>query len=165
MRKRVPEDRKLNSDEITEIINKTNKISEIVNLARQKLNWTQEELSFRSEVSEGTISRLENNKTNPRQKTIIKILKAVGFPPAKLFRNPPKWLVQHEDFYATLRACRKYYGWTQKDMAVRSGLSLRTIKYFENGRYNARLSSLSKLERVLGIPSGILFFLSAKRCN
>ena len=158
MKKRVPKDRKLNSDEIKGITGEINKISEIIKLARQKLNWTQEELSFRSDVSTETISRLENSKTNPRQRTITKILDAVGFPVTELYWKLPEWFVQHEDFSETLRFCRKHYGWTQKDMAAQSGLSLRTIKYFENGRYNARLSSLSKLERVIGLPNGMLFF-------
>ena len=163
MKKRVPKDRKLNSDEIKGITGEINKISEIIKLARQKLNWTQEELSFRSDVSTRTISRLENSKTNPRQRTITKILDAVGFPVTELYWKLPEWFVQHEDFSETLRFCRKHYGWTQKDMAAQSGLSLRTIKYFENGRYNARLSSLSKLERVIGLPNGMLFFFLDKK--
>ena len=162
-------ERKLNSNEIRTISETTNDLSERIRLARKVLNWTQAELSFQANVSESTISRVENKKTNPLLTTIIKLLKALG---AMSFlkvnscdtsdtSDTPVWLSACGNFSQALRAARRQRGWTQKVLAKCSNLSLRTIKYFENCDCNVRLSSLLKLEIALGLKKGVLCVLAA----
>ena len=162
-------ERKLNSNEIRTISETTNDLSERIRFARKALNWTQAELSFHANVSESTISRVENKKTNPLLTTIIKLLKALG---AMSFLkvnscdtsdtpDTPVWLSTCGNFSQALRAARRQRGWTQKVLAKCSNLSLRTIKYFENCDCNVRLSSLLKLEIALGLKKGVLCVLAA----
>ena len=156
-------DRKLNYDEIRTISETTNDLSERIKLARKALHWTQEELAFRANVSESTISRVENKKTNPLLTTIIKLLKALG---AMSFLkvnscDTPVWLSACGNFSQALRAARRQCAWTQKELAKQSNLSLRTIKYFENCDCNLRLSSLLKLEIAFGLRKGVLCALAA----
>ena len=162
-------ERKLNSNEIRTISETTNDLSERIRLARKVLNWTQAELSFQANVSESTISRVENKKTNPLLTTIIKLLKALG---AMSFlkvnscdtsdtSDTPVWLSACGNFSQALRAARRQCAWTQKELAEQSNLSLRTIKYFENCDCNLRLSSLLKLEIALGLKKGFLCVLAA----
>ena len=162
-------ERKLNSNEIRTISETTNDLSERIRLARKALNWTQAELSFRANVSESTISRVENKKTNPLLTTIIKLLKALGamsFLKVTLCDtsdtpDTPVWLSACGNFSQALRAARRQCAWTQKELAEQSNLSLRTIKYFENCDCNVRLSSLLKLEIALGLKKGVLCVLAA----
>ena len=159
-------ERKLNSNEIRTISETTNDLSERIRLARKALNWTQAELSFQANVSESTISRVENHKTNPQMRTIIKLLKALG---AMSFltvnscdtSDTPVWLSACGNFSQALRAARRQRVWTQKVLAKCSNLSLRTIKYFENCDCNVRLSSILKIEIALGLNKGVLCVLAA----
>ena len=81
-----------------------------------------------------------------------------------LFRkseNIPDWLAKPKNLSEALRAGRKHHGLTQKELAVRSGLSLRTIKYYENKKCNPRFSSLSKIEAILELEKGVLYAIAA----
>ncbi len=137
MWKRVPEDRKLNQSEITQIGKSTSHLSEIIVLACSMLNWTQEELSFRSDVSTTTISRIKNNKTNPRLNTISKLAEAFGCPVSMLLGISR----EISNISEILKNYRKKHALTQKKLAQRVGMSLSTIKYYEKGVCNARLYS------------------------
>ena len=187
MKAYVVQNRLLTPKEVEYIFKTANTWSEQIRIARKILGWTQEELAFRSTengepgVSVSTISRVENNKTNPRMSTIISILKALGAM-ALLNMNLQKsltsaastastasstsahafaWFLKCKNLSEALRAGRKQHGLTQKELASRSNLSLRTIKYYENRKCNSRLSSLSRLEAVLGLPTGVLCAIAA----
>ena len=51
---------------------------ELVAARRKQLNWSQLELSIRSEVSIPQISRIECDQTRPNYETIVKLEKALG---------------------------------------------------------------------------------------
>lgn len=51
---------------------------------------------------------------------------------------------------AQFRAARLAKGWTQKQLAHYSGLSIEMIRKLEHGRTNPRLDSLVLLARALG---------------
>jgi len=50
-----------------------------------------------------------------------------------------------------LRIRREQLGVTQEYLADLSGVGLRTIKFFESGKANPRLETLTKLSEVLGM--------------
>ena len=52
---------------------------------RREKNWSQEELSFQSDLHQTYISGIENGARNPTVVVIQKLADALGVPPAKLF--------------------------------------------------------------------------------
>lgn len=53
--------------------------------ARMKLDLTQEQVSERSGVQAGEISRIERDLRDPKVSTVEKLAAAVGVPPGRLF--------------------------------------------------------------------------------
>ena len=60
------------------------KLGQNLRAARGKREWTQEELSERSGVQAGEISRIEAGKRDPRVSTVEKLARAIGVPPGRL---------------------------------------------------------------------------------
>jgi transcriptional regulator with XRE-family HTH domain len=55
---------------------------------REKLYWSQEDLAKESEMTTGTINRLENGRQKPRLTTIRKLAKALSVEPGDIeFRH------------------------------------------------------------------------------
>jgi HTH-type transcriptional regulator / antitoxin HipB len=52
--------------------------------ARKQRGWTQEELSARSGVQPGEISRMEAGKRDPQVSTLEKLAAALEIPPGRL---------------------------------------------------------------------------------
>ena len=57
---------------------------------------------------------------------------------------------------AQLRAARSLVGWTRDDLAGRSGVFANTIKNFESGTSDPKLSTLHKWRRALE-AAGVMF--------
>jgi transcriptional regulator with XRE-family HTH domain len=57
---------------------------------------------------------------------------------------------------AQLRAARALVGWTRDDLAERSGVFANTIKNFESGTSDPKLSTLHKWRRALE-AAGVMF--------
>ena len=57
---------------------------------------------------------------------------------------------------AQLRAARSLVDWTRDDLAVKSGVFANTIKNFESGTSDPKLSTLHKWRRALE-EAGVLF--------
>jgi len=53
--------------------------------ARKKLGLTQEQVSERSGVQAGEVSRIERSKRDPQVSTVEKLAGAVEVPPGRLF--------------------------------------------------------------------------------
>ena len=53
---------------------------------RRKKGMSQLDLAVKCEVQELTISRIENGRTNPTVRTLLKIAKALGVPLSELVR-------------------------------------------------------------------------------
>jgi XRE family transcriptional regulator, regulator of sulfur utilization len=53
--------------------------------ARKKLDLTQEEVSQRSGVEQGEVSRIERGLRDPQVSTVEKLADAVEVPPGRLF--------------------------------------------------------------------------------
>lgn len=60
---------------------------EAVREAREKLNLSQEELGFESELDRTYISGIERGVRNPTLKTILKICRALGERPSRILRR------------------------------------------------------------------------------
>ncbi len=56
-----------------------------------------------------------------------------------------------------LKELRRRKGWSQKDLARRSGVGQDTISGIESGRHEARPSTLRKLAEALGVEVTDLF--------
>ncbi|MCK6544838.1 helix-turn-helix transcriptional regulator [Myxococcota bacterium] len=52
---------------------------------------------------------------------------------------------------AALRRARRAHGWSQRELARRTGLSQASISLIENGRGDPQLSTLSTLATALGL--------------
>lgn len=59
-------------------------LGENLRAAREKCDLTQEQLSERTGVQAGEISRIETGKRDPQVSTLLKIAKGLGLPPGKL---------------------------------------------------------------------------------
>jgi transcriptional regulator with XRE-family HTH domain len=55
------------------------------------------------------------------------------------------------DFGDALRAARKRVGWSQSELAQRSGVHLNTVSQVERGSADPRLSTLQALGNTLGL--------------
>jgi transcriptional regulator with XRE-family HTH domain len=55
------------------------------------------------------------------------------------------------DFGDALRAARKRAGWSQTELAQRSGVHLNTVSQVERGSADPRLSTLQALGAILGL--------------
>jgi len=64
------------------------------------------------------------------------------------------------DFGKVLREKRIQLGYSQKELSIRSGVSISLINYYENGRYKPRPATRSKLEKALNSFEGYLGFTS-----
>ena len=60
--------------------------------------------------------------------------------------------------HCTLREARREKGWTQHDLAVRSGIDQRNISKLERYDRNPRNNTVIKLETALGLKRGTLIF-------
>jgi XRE family transcriptional regulator, fatty acid utilization regulator len=58
--------------------------------ARERLGLTQEQVSDRSGVQAGEVSRIENDKRDPKVSTLEKLAAAVEVEPAELLRSPAR---------------------------------------------------------------------------
>jgi transcriptional regulator with XRE-family HTH domain len=68
------------------------------------------------------------------------------------------------DFGTLLRQYRHSAGWTQEELAERSGISTHAISVLESGRRRPRLSSVARLATALGLdPADRDRLLSAAR--
>jgi len=56
-----------------------------------------------------------------------------------------------------LLAARRYRGWSLRELAEASGLSLTTVHQIETGRTSPGLGTLQSLSTALGVPVGALF--------
>lgn len=54
----------------------------------------------------------------------------------------------------SIRACRTDLGWTQAELAERSGVSQADISRIENGQLDARWSTIHRLSEALEAPPG-----------
>jgi transcriptional regulator with XRE-family HTH domain len=59
-------------------------LGENLRAARVEREMTQEEVSERSGVQAGEISRIENGKRDPQVSTVLKIAKGLGIKPGEL---------------------------------------------------------------------------------
>lgn len=59
-------------------------LGENLRAAREQRELTQEQLSERTGVQAGEISRIETGKRDPQVSTLLKIAKGLGLPPGKL---------------------------------------------------------------------------------
>lgn len=60
------------------------------------------------------------------------------------------------DLGSNLRAARKKRGWTQEDLAGRSGVQAGEVSRMEAGKRDPQVSTLLKLARALEVPPGQL---------
>jgi transcriptional regulator with XRE-family HTH domain len=58
--------------------------------ARERLGLTQEQVSERSGVQAGEVSRIERGMRDPKVSTLEKLAAAVEVEPADLLRRPPR---------------------------------------------------------------------------
>lgn len=57
-----------------------------------------------------------------------------------------------ERFGATLRKARLAHGWTQEDLAEKTGLAIVQVSRIERGKREVRLTTFTRLVRALGVP-------------
>ena len=61
-------------------------VAEIVKQGRERRNWSQADLAFRSGVSASTIARTEQDRGLPNSNTLRRIASAIGYEPDALVR-------------------------------------------------------------------------------
>lgn len=59
------------------------------------------------------------------------------------------------DFGGALRAARKRVGWSQSELAQKSGVHLNTVSQVERGNADPRLSTLLALGNTLGVSLNV----------
>jgi transcriptional regulator with XRE-family HTH domain len=61
-----------------------------------------------------------------------------------------------EEFGVRVRKARDSRGWTQEELATRTGLAMVQISRIERGKREVRLTTLLRLAKALGVPAGDL---------
>jgi transcriptional regulator with XRE-family HTH domain len=57
-----------------------------------------------------------------------------------------------ERFGANVRKARLAHGWTQEDLAEKTGLATVQVSRIERGKREVRLTTFTRLVRALGVP-------------
>lgn len=63
----------------------------------------------------------------------------------------------NKQFGNRVRELRKANGWTQEDLADRTGISVRSISSIENGVFSVTLENINKLAGAFGLKLSVLF--------
>lgn len=58
---------------------KPKKLYQMIRIRRKQLGWNQQEFAKRSGISQGMVSKLDNNQIDPNFSLIIQMLDALGF--------------------------------------------------------------------------------------
>ena len=65
-------------------------------------------------------------------------------------------------FGKRVRSLRKYRGWTQEELAVKSHMDSKSLGAIERGERNVTIDNVAKLARGLGVELHQLFLFEAK---
>lgn len=122
---------------------------------RVKKLMTQRDLVEASGVSQPTISFAENNLGKTMRLTQAKLAKALNVPREKIF--PPSSSMPIEETKNNLRNYRLKKPLSQKELALRSGVSKVTISSIENDKKNTTKKTQRKLAKALGVKRNKLF--------
>ncbi len=93
------------------------------------------------------LSELERGTTVPAVGTLKKIAAFLGVPVSMFIENERKNSIIAEK----LQYARKLKGLTQKELALRSGISPGLVGQIEMGKVNASLKTIEKISQVLGV--------------
>ncbi|GAB4262748.1 transcriptional regulator, XRE family [Thermincola ferriacetica] len=93
------------------------------------------------------LSELERGTTVPAVGTLKKIAACLGVPVSLFIENERKNSIIAEK----LQYARKMRGLTQKELAVRAGISPGLVGQIEMGKVNASLKTIEKISQVLGV--------------
>ncbi|MFH0912632.1 MAG: helix-turn-helix transcriptional regulator [Patescibacteria group bacterium] len=128
---------------------------------RVKKRMTQKELAKASGVCQVTISQTENDRSEPMDRTKLKLAKPFGVPANKIFLPKEKRTAQQEKETTAqpncLRDCRIKKLMSQKELAAASGISQVTISFIENQLSEPMELTKQKLARALKVAPEKLF--------
>lgn len=144
---------------------------------REKHNLSQNELSIRTGLQRSYIAEVESGKRNPSISKIYQLAISLKLSPWRLLKpitlkeklydaesnfttyditlNEASLLTVEEymeQLAANIRTFRKDRKWTQKELALFSGLSYIFICNIEQGRKEPTIESLSKISMAFHIP-------------
>lgn len=108
----------------------------------------------------------QRNKRREEIKEILKILEGT----IKLYQEELAELdagkVENEKYMGTgekIRSIRKCQGLTQKELGIRSGIAEPTIRRYELGKLNPKLSTIKKIAKALNVEVESLIDLKEER--
>lgn len=155
---------------------------QLIKAARKKAGMTQAALAEKLDISYVGVSQWENDLRNPKLETLQRIAVALGVsvqdlvgdwdtvdkeefkrifiygegitsnPPPQEQINPPQ---RPTYLWDNMRNCRDFLGLTQKVLAEKSGIPLKTIRAYEN-QYSSKYiteEDLQKVASALGVPA------------
>lgn len=128
---------------------------DIIKHHRLKAGLTQRELCSKAGVSCNVLTRIENNKQNCSNKSLLKIVCALDLAPYS-FNELKVQDVEHLSRGQIIKSYRKTAGISLDDLANRVGKSRTYIRSIENEEITPSDSTLINIAEVLGIDATIL---------
>ena len=122
--------------------------------ARYRANLTQSQLAEKSGVNWATIQLWESATGNPSLKALELACKALNISVSEYIYGVSKTPCEPSGGLVggqRMKACRILKHYTMCGLADKTGLSVSTIRSYENGRMMPTLSNLEKICDVLGV--------------
>ena len=127
--------------------NYVQKIGEKIRALREKNNLKLSQLGNKARISLTNLSEIERGKLSPPVENIRKIANALNVPISLLLTES-----RNSDLVAEkIKIARKARGITQKELAVRAGISPGMVGQLEMGKVNASFKIMKKISEVLGV--------------
>ena len=136
------------------LINMNKEYAKNMRRARYRANLTQSQLAEKSGVNWATIQLWESATGNPSLKALELACKALNISVSEYIYGVSKTPCEPSGGLVggqRMKACRILKHYTMCGLADKTGLSVSTIRSYENGRMMPTLSNLEKICDVLGV--------------
>lgn len=124
------------------------KVAEKLRSLREAKGLSLNELAKKAGISPSHLSEIERDRAKASLKTLEKLAQALDVPVFSILRD-----YEEDTLGARLRRLREKMGLSQKELALRTGLSPSLIGQIETGRSQPSLATLHLLADVLGVST------------
>lgn len=134
---------------------------------RRKKGYTQKELAEKTGIGRASIYYYEIGHFFPSDYYMERMLEALEVDMDYMVEDRPLTETMSEEwkkiFGRNLKEERIKKGYTQKKMAEKAGISIKTLHDYEKGHFPERIASLYKLLNILGV--GLDYMLENRPCE
>lgn len=127
--------------------------------SRKEAKYTQDTLAAEIGIDVKTLGRFERGENNLGYIEFLEIAKILKISLDSLINGTQvPWYEAYRNMPLSekLKSCRKYFGWTQAELAKQANIHRQTIIKIESSLPNIMKKKLSSLEKAMNLPSGFL---------